>query len=182
VTGTISGNTVGSPTVEGSGSSQADDIGINADGSATETLAITNNHLYQYENVAGIHVLNREGNPTQNLTITGNTIADPGSTALFGLYIVAGPASTDTGTVCADIRSNSMTGSAPTPTQGGVADFGLQQKNGSTIELPGYTGGSTNTGAVISFVQGNNVSGGTPTGFVTASGSGGGFVGGTSCP
>jgi hypothetical protein len=187
VTGTVSGNTVGSPTVEGSGSSQADDIGIAEDGSGTETLAITNNNLYQYENLAGIHALDREGSATMNLTITGNTIAHPGSTGAAGMYIQAGATSgppADSGRVCAAISGNSMTGSAPSAAQGGIADFVLLQKISSTIELPGYTGANNNNSAVVSFVQNNNISGGTPSGLASnnVSGGGGGFVGGTSCP
>jgi VCBS repeat-containing protein len=189
VSGTISGNTVGTPTVEGSGSSQADDIGVNADGSSTETLAITNNKLYQYENVAGIHALDREGNPTINLTITGNTIADPGQFALSGMYIQAGSTSgppADSGKICAAISGNSMTGSAPSAASGGLADFFLWQKISTTIELPGYTGADNNDNAVVSFVAGNNtpMGGSAPSGMAqdNVAGGGHGFVGGTSCP
>jgi hypothetical protein len=185
VSGTISGNTVGTPTVANSGSSQANDIGIFDEGSNTETLAITNNKLYQYANTAGINVLNREGNPTTNLTITSNTIADPAPFALWGLEIQAGATSgppADSGKVCAAITGNSMTGSAPTPANGGISDFELDQGFSTTIELPGYTGGSGDTNAVVSFIQAHNISGGTPSGTATVSGSGGGFVGGASCP
>jgi hypothetical protein len=188
VTGTVSGNTVGSPTVAGSGSSGENDIGIYAEGTGTETLEITNNKLYQYENTAGIYVINREGSPTTNLTITGNTIADPGSTALWGLEIEAGAESAptvDAGKVCADISGNSMTGSAPTPANGGISDFELDQEFNTTIELPGYTGPantSATPAAVTSFVQGNNNASGTPSGTVTNSGTGGGFTGGSGCP
>jgi hypothetical protein len=190
ISGTIDSNTVGSPTVAGSGSTQQNDIGISADNQTTETLAITNNKLYQYENTSGINVINREGNPTQNLTITGNTIANPGSTALWGLQIEAGasgvPLPADSGKVCAAISGNSMTGSAPPPASGGISDFELRQRFNTTIQLAGYTGATNNNSAVVSFVQGNNTpSGGTaPSGTATnnVSGGGGGFVGVTSCP
>ena len=188
LTGTVSGNTVGSPTVAGSGSSGGNDIGIYAEGTGTETLEITSNKLYQYANTAGIYAINREGHPTTNLTITGNTIADPVSTALWGLEIQAGAESSptvDSGKVCAAITGNSMTGSAPTPANGGLSDFELDQMFGTTIELPGYTGANNNDDAVVSFVQGQNTpSGGTaPSGTVTnnVSGGGGGFING-SCP
>ena len=82
--------------------------------------------------------------------------------------------------MCAAISGNSMTGSAQAG-QGG-ADFELDQQFGTTIKLPGYTGGSSDTNAVVSFVQGNNTSGGAPSGIATVSGSGGGFAGGSSCP
>ena len=179
LSGTVNGNTIGTATSSNSGS-KGNDIGIFAEGSVTETLAVTSNKLYQYANEAGINFLDREGNPTMNLTITGNTIADPGTFGSWGLLGQAGAQTGDSGSVCAAISGNSMTGSGQT-SQGG-ADFELDQEFSSTIRLPGYTGGSQDTSAVVSFIQGNNVSGGTPTGIATTSGSGGGFTGGSSCP
>ncbi|HEY2577799.1 MAG TPA: cadherin-like domain-containing protein [Streptosporangiaceae bacterium] len=179
LSGTVNGNTIGTASSANSGS-QGNDIGIFAEGSVTETLAITNNQLFQYDNDAGISFLDRQGNPAMNLTITGNTIADPGTFGSWGLLGDAGAETGDNGTVCAAISGNSMTGSAQ-PGQGG-ADFELDQFFNTTIKLPGYTGTSQNTSAVVSFVQGNNISGGTPSGLAIASGSGGGFTGGTSCP
>jgi VCBS repeat-containing protein len=179
LSGTVSGNTIGTATSANSGS-QGNDIGIFAEGSATETLAVTGNTLFQYANEAGISFLDREGDPAMNLTITGNTIAHPGSFGSWGLLGEAGAETGDNGTVCAAISGNSMTGSAQAD-QGG-ADFELDQEFNSTIKLPGYTGTSQNTNAVVSFIQGNNVSGGTPSGIATTSGSGGGFTGGSSCP
>jgi VCBS repeat-containing protein len=180
VSGTINGNTVGSPTVANSGG--GDGINISAEGSFTETLAITNNKLYQYSNDAGINFIDRQGSPTMNLTITGNTIADPGKFGSWGLLGGAGAETGDAGQVCAAMSGNSMTGSAQAG-QGG-ADFELDQGFATTFKLPGYGGGSGDTNAVVSFVQGNNTpSGGTaPSGIATVSGSGGGFVGGSGCP
>lgn len=177
LSGTVSGNTVGTPTTANSGGG----VGINvfAEGSVTETLAITGNQVYQYQNDAGIGFLDREGSPAMNLTITGNTIADPGQFGSWGILGQAGAASGDAGLVCAAISGNSMTGSAQAG-QGG-ADFEIDQEFGSTVKLPGYTGGASDTNAVVSFVQGNNTSGGTPSGIATVSGSGGGFTGGSSC-
>jgi hypothetical protein len=180
LSGTVHGNTIGSPSVANSGSGNG--IGIFAEGSVTETLAITGNSIYQYQNEAGINFLDREGSPTMNLTITGNTIADPGKFGSWGLLGTAGATSgppADSGTVCAEISGNSMTGSAQSG-QGG-ADFELDQQFGTTIKLPGYTGVPSDTNAVVSFIQSNNNSGGTASGIATASG-GGGFVGGSSCP
>ena len=179
LSGTVHGNTIGTATTANSGS-QGNDIGIFAEGSVTETLAITGNTLYQYDNEAGISFLDREGNPAMNLTITGNTIADPGTFGSWGLLGQAGAETGDNGTVCAAISGNSMTGSAQAG-QGG-ADFEVDQEFNSTVELPGYSGGSQNTNAVVSFIQGNNISGGTPSGIATTSGTGGGFTDAASCP
>jgi hypothetical protein len=179
LSGTVNGNTIGTPTVSNSGS-QGNDIGIFAEGSGTETLAVTDNNLYQYDNEAGISFLDREGNPTMNLTITGNTIADPGSFGSWGLLGQAGATTGDSGTVCAAISGNALKNSAQAG-QGG-ADFELDQEFNSTIKLPGYTGGSQDTTAVVTFVQGNNTGDGSPSGIATTSGSGGGFTGASSCP
>lgn len=179
LSGTVNGNTIGTAATSNSGS-EGNDIGIFAEGSVTETLAITSNGLFQYANEAGISFLDREGSPTMNLTITGNTIADPGTFGSWGLLGEAGAQTGDAGKVCAAISGNSLKGSAQAG-QGG-ADFELDQELSSTIELPGYTGGSQNTNAVVTFVQGNNTGNGTPSGIATTSGSGGGFVGGSSCP
>ncbi|MDA8359828.1 MAG: hypothetical protein M0Z95_26815 [Actinomycetota bacterium] len=80
--------------------------------------------------------------------------------------------------MCADITGNSIAGSAQAG-QGG-ADFELDQTGGTAFELPGYTGTSTNTTAVTSFVQAANAGNGTPTGIATVGG-GGGFIGGGGC-
>lgn len=180
LTGTVNGNTVGSPTVAGGGGNA---IGIFAEGSSTETLAVTNNKLYQYANVAGIEYYDREGGPTLNLTITGNTIADPDNEfGVWGIYGEGGVQSTDSGKVCADISGNSMTGSG-TGISDGEPDFELDQAGSTVYELPGYTGGSTDTNAVVNFVADNNNSGGTPSGIATVDG--GGFSntpGGAACP
>jgi hypothetical protein len=177
LSGTISGNTVGTPTTAGAGN----DIGIYAEGTGTETLAITNNSLFQYADDAGINFLDREGSPTMNLTITGNTIADPGTFGSWGLLGQAGAETGDAGKVCAAISGNSLKGSAA-QNQGG-ADIELDQEFATTIELPGYNGGSQDTNAVVTFLTANNNTGNdTFGGIATTSGSGGGFTGPTSCP
>ena len=179
LSGNVNGNTIGTAGTSNSGS-EGNDIGIFAEGSVTETLAVANNNLYQYENEAGISFLDREGNPAMNLTITGNTIANPGSFGSWGLLGQSGAETGDNGNVCAAISGNSLKGSAQAG-QGG-ADIELDQEFNTTIELPGYAGTSQNTNAVQSFLAGNNTGNGTPSVIATTSGSGGGFTGGSSCP
>jgi hypothetical protein len=183
LSGTISGNTVGSPTVTNSGGSVG--INVEAEGSFTETVAITSNNLYQYRNDAGINFLASKGSPTMNLTITGNTIADPGDFGTYGLLGTAGAQTGDAGTVCADITGNSVTGSAHAG-QGG-ADITVDDEFGVTFELPGYTAAATDTGMVASFLAGKNTpSGGTaPSGLAMIGNGGAGFTntsGGAACP
>jgi hypothetical protein len=171
----VIGNTIGTPTVADSGGAAG--IWVSAEGWATETLAITGNHLYQYSNDAGIAFLD-QGRVILNLTITGNTIADPGPNAFVGIAGQAGEVDTnDAGTVCAAITGNSIAGSS----RAGRADVGLSQNDGTTIELPGYTGPAGDTSAVESFLIGNNDASGTPTALATVSGNGGGFADASGC-
>ena len=181
ISGTVNGNTIGNPSVANSGSGNG--IGIFAEGSETETLAITNNNISQYQNLSGINFLDREGNPTMNLTITGNTISHPGSFGSWGILGEAGATSgppIDSGTVCVAFGANSITGSAAAG-QGG-ADVELDQGFDANFRLPGYTAGVTDTNAVQTYLQGK-ISG-SPSAIATLNqqGSGDGFQGTTSCP
>ncbi len=182
VSGTINANTVGSATVSQSGGGNS--IGISAESTGTETLAVTNNDLYQYDDFAGIYYIDREGSPTLNLTITGNTLADPGGNATiggaWGILGEGGALSTDAGTVCAAITGNSLTGSGQPSL--GSPDVELDQAGLVTYKLPGYTGSQYDTNAVQTLVAGNNPSGGTPNVLATTNNTGPGFVGGASCP
>ncbi|MBC8096166.1 MAG: hypothetical protein H7Y43_10165, partial [Akkermansiaceae bacterium] len=99
----------------------------------------------------------------------------------------------DTYAVCAAIGGagalrNTLVGSGRDgvpPTGVGNIDFRLRQRQSTTIRLPGYAGGATDTAAVVAFIQGNNNLGGTPTGLTSVSSPpGGGFTGGSpaTCP
>lgn len=192
--GTVDGNTIGSPSVVCSGSVQSNDIDVQAKGATTQTLAITNNRLYQYNNWAGINTEGSVGSPTQNFTITGNTIADPVPTpsscttqagSLWGLMLESGAATGDAGVVCANISGNSMTGSSPSAAYGGIDDFEFDEYGSGIFKLPSYGGGSTDSSALVSYIQGRNTIGGAPSGdtFIQGSGqSGGYFFNVASCP
>jgi len=196
LSGTIDSNTVGSPSVSCSGSVQGSDIAATTRGASTATLAITNNKLYQYNNPAGISTINDQGSGAMNLTITGNTIADPvpvtvtcptqggPAGALWGLVLTSGGETGDTNVTCANISGNSMTGSSPSGAGGGIDDFEFDQTGNGIFRLPGYTGGSTDANAVVSFIQNQNTpSGGSPpSGDTFTQGTGGIFFDTTSCP
>jgi hypothetical protein len=181
LTGTINGNTVGSPTVANSGG--GDSIGVYAQGAGTETLAITSNKLYQYDDLAGIYYIDREGSPTLNLTITGNTLADPAGNATlggaWGIYGDAGALSTDSGKVCAAITGNSVTGAGQVSL--GSADIEVDQTGLATYEIPGYTGTDYDSSAVGSLVAANNGDSASNV-IANTNNTGPGFVGGSSCP
>ena len=174
---TINGNVIGSAALPNSGSAQGSGILARANGQGTLTAAIRGNVIRQYAQ-AGLDARIQAGSPTLNATITGNTIANPGTSATNGLLASAGAAAADGGLLCAGISNNSLTGSGAN----GGTDFQLRQLFDTTFRLPGYLGSADNTAAVVAFVQGSN--GGTPTGSATAAfpASGGGFVGGAACP
>ena len=178
VSGTISDNTIGTANVQNSGG--GDDISIGAEGAFTETLSITGNTLYQYDNFAGLYFIDREGSPTMNLTITGNTVADPGEFATNGIYGDAGAETGDAGTVCADITGNTVTNSAAN----GGSDIELDQFFGTTFELPGYAGTTaTDTTAAEDLLASNNgITAGGSGAIATYNGTSGGFKNVASCP
>ena len=177
--GTISGNTIGTAGTVDSGSAQASGIAAYADGDGVHTVRIENNQIRQWSGFAGIDMLIRDGSPTLNATITGNTIANPGARSeATGILATAGAITTDAGTICAAITGNTLAGAGGS----GTTDFRLRQRFLTTFRLPGYTGAAGDTAAVVSFVQGNNP--GAETGSATANfpAGGGGFVGGAACP
>ena len=114
----------------------------------TGTVSITNSTITG----AGI----TDGDGTLNLTATGNTFSE--AHAGLELSVSAGA------TTCAVITGNSGAGR-------------IYFDNGSTIELPGYTGGPDDTGAVASYLEGRNSVPAT----AMVYGSGGGFTGGSGC-
>jgi uncharacterized repeat protein (TIGR01451 family) len=192
--GTISGNTIGVAAVANSGSKSGSGIRIISAVQGTNTVSITNNQIRQYNGTEGILLMaggivqSASGTTTHNAalnaTITGNTISNPGSLGalpIYGIHLNSGTNSnTPSGTpdayqVCTQISGNTITGSGAV----GGTDFILRQRFSTTVRLPSYAGGSTDTGAVVSFIQGNNP--GIETGNASVSGSGGGFVGGASC-
>jgi hypothetical protein len=134
------------------GGLEADDTGL------TGTASITNSTINGDGPYEGFGITDDSG--TLNLTVTGTTFND----ALAGL-VVDTEGSTD---VCAAITGIS-----------GAEGIDLYQNGASTIELPGYTGGPEDTGAVESYLRGeNSISGAVD---ATVSGSGGGFTGGSGC-
>jgi hypothetical protein len=75
--------------------------------------------------------------------------------------------------------ANSITGAGTNGADPTATDYRARQRFATTVRLPGYGGGATDTAAVVNFIKGNN--GGTPTGSATTQSPGGGFVGGAAC-
>lgn len=192
VTGTFDNNTIGVSGAANTGSAEGDGIKVQNAGQGTVKVTITNNQIRQY-NVFGIELLTGGGASAMpgalNATITGNTIAQPGNTAgtiglpKNGIHVNDGTVVGDTYQVCADIVSNSMTGSGAdaVPPTGIVADFRLRQRQATTLRLPNYAGANNDNAAAVAFVSGNN---GGASGLASNTvPTGGGFTGGAgSCP
>ncbi|HEY2322159.1 MAG TPA: tandem-95 repeat protein [Thermoanaerobaculia bacterium] len=185
--GTINGNTIGVSGVPNSGSQAGSAIFVSLIGGGSTTAHITNNQIFQYNNFGialQIGSNSSGGIGGMNATITGNTIAQPGTSgfSMNGINLNAGTSSGDANFICASIGGagalgNSITGSGAN----GGQDFRLRQRNATTVRLPGYAGANNDTAAVVTFVQSQN--GGSPTGSATvAVPPGGGFVGGAACP
>jgi large repetitive protein len=179
-TGTIANNAIGTSGVAQSGGAGMDVV---ANGNGTLNAIVTNNTIRQFASDHGIRILHRDGAGRINATVTGNTVTQPEPGGFNGVVVQAGASSTlpDSGTICLDINGNTMAGSGAGG--GSATDFRLRQRFSTTIQLRGYGGTSTDTAAVVSYVQGINP--GAETGSATADGApGGGFVnspGGAAC-
>jgi len=159
LSGTISGNQLGQAGSANSGSSTSDGLSVLVNGAATINATITNNQIRQFNNI-GMQFIKRDGSGNMNLTVTGNTIAEPVSpNALQGILVTSGATSgppADSGTVCANIGGagalvNTVTG----PNFGGDL-IRVRQRFSTFVQLPGYGGGSTDTTAVANYLIGRN--------------------------
>jgi hypothetical protein len=183
LTGTFSNNQVGVGAIANSGSLEGDGLKIQHAGSGTMTMAVLSNAIRQYNN-QGIDLQAGAGiaaGGNFNVTVTGNTIANPGNNISFtgqGLHVNSGVTPGDTFQTCVDINANSLTNSGKE--SGG--DFRVRQRQDTTVRLPGYPGTSGDTTAVVNFLNGQ-IGGGPIGGTASVSGTGGGFIGtGSTCP
>lgn len=183
--GTIASNVIGATGVANSGSAQGSGIALVTQGGGTHTVAVTGNQIRQYNNMGLLLQIgenNLGGNGTLNATVTGNTVAEPGTalTTKNGIHLNAGIVTADSHQVCLAVSGNTINGSG----SGGAAgtDFRLRQRMLTTVRLPGYAGANNDNAAVTAFVQAANPV--APTGLVqnTVSTGGGGYVGGAGCP
>lgn len=105
--GTFDSNTIGTSGVAGSGSKSGNGVFFSAGGGGTMTVALTNNLIQRYNGNFGISADNTGGSYAVNLTITGNTVRQPGPGAAGALGLTNGsPTSGDTTNVNARILNN----------------------------------------------------------------------------
>jgi large repetitive protein len=184
LSGNFSNNTIGVAAVANSGSLEGDGLKIQQAGQGTITLSVTGNQVRQYNN-QGIHLQAGAGiahGGNFNVTVSGNTIANPGSNPSMGgiyqgLHLNNGVAPGDSFQTCVNVGPNTITNSG----RNGGTDFRLRARQSTTVRLPGYAGTTHDTGAVVTFVQGKLVT--AASGSAAADAGSGGFIGtGTTCP
>jgi parallel beta-helix repeat protein len=189
--GQIRNNIIGTAGSALSCSTQANGINVEAHGNGTHTAAVTGNTIRRCFD-RGINVLASDGNGVFNLTATNNTVTDMGDTNNItgtpreAFILQAGATSTnvfgqvDNHAVCLSLSgpSGSLIGGAHK-----TGDIRLRQRFRTRIQMPGYAGGAFDTGAVVSFLQGNN-----PGSIATATANDDvavvtdGYFGGAACP
>jgi hypothetical protein len=172
VAASVTDNVIGTAGEANSGSFSSDGIFVNGHGDSIINALIRGNDIRQYGNAYGIDVLQNDGDGSVNATVIGNTVAETGPDGLGAMRVVVGSAAGDVGTSCLDIgsttdpaRKNRLAGTA----RNGGFDirFRMAGDPGSTARLVGYTGGTTDTAAVSSYLQARNDLGGTPTASTT---------------
>ena len=142
--GTINGMTVTNDNSDG-----ATGIWVHGVGVGETRIAVTNNNVSQVAQY-GIAVTFGEGGPTADVTVTGNTVNLP-SNAAVGIFAESGTLSADTSTLCADIRTNTVT------LAGADNDIvAYNHRPATTLRLPGFTGSGTDTAAVAAYLKGRN--------------------------
>jgi hypothetical protein len=150
--GTVSGNTIGIAGTANSGSTGGNGIRIIWAIQGTHTVAITNNQIRQYNSEGGI-LLQAGGvaatgvphNATLNATITGNTIAEPGTLSAIGMngiHLNSGTNSGDAYQVCLSLNNNTVANSGKDNASGVGQDYMLRERQATTVRLPGYPGPS----------------------------------------
>lgn len=182
--GTIANNLIGQAGVPNSGSAQGSGISITSVGGGSNVVAVTGNQVRQYNNQGILLQLGDNalgGQASLDATITGNTVANPGTapTAKNGVHLNAGITSGDANAVCVFVSGNTLTGAG----SGGAAgtDVRLRQRFLTSVRLPGYAGAPNDNAAVAAYVQANNAGGPTVLAQNNVAGGAPGFVGGAAC-
>ncbi len=183
--GQVSSNIIGVAATAGSGSQQSSCIRVeNHSPSGNMVASVLNNTCRSWGSGAGINFQvgdTNNVNASIDLTVTGNTISNPGAGTQHGVQGNFGANNAGTNAVCFDFKTNNVNlagGGAP---PNGGADLRLRQRNGSTVRLPGYGGGNTDTTAVNNFENGQNTLADSVKTSSAVQAPGGGFVGGAAC-
>ncbi|WP_322938358.1 beta strand repeat-containing protein [Nocardioides bizhenqiangii] len=179
---TISNNTIGAAADANSGSLEGDGMEITTFGDGNATFTVTNNQVRQY-NSSGIQFVAGGGVAESgqfNLKVSGNTLANPGTTPLItllqGIRVDSGVDAADTFATCVDFDANSITGSSDAADK----DFRLVASQNTTLRQPGYAGGATDGAAFATYAE--SLIGGGAQGTAAANAPATFSGGGTTCP
>jgi hypothetical protein len=177
---TVNGNRIGNNSAD-SGSGTSNTLEVDANGSATTKVAITNNTIKHWQLNAlridsGEKLLGPNLAASADITVTGNSISNPDTPGnLDTMQINVGLQSAATAqNVCADYGGpatppviGSPTGSLVNAFGGqhgpGAGDFDLQisERFNGVLRFPGYGGASTDQTAIQTYIRGRNT--GSPT-------------------
>ena len=167
MTGTIASNTIGVAGVANSGSLAGSGIEVLVAATGAHTALVRNNTIRQYNAqgilvTAGIGVTPVAEDAALNVTIQGNTIAEPGTTtppsaSRNGIQLNSGVDPADAYRVCLNLgdpsdaaKRNTVTGSGADPAGlGNGSDIRLRQRQNTVVGLPGYAGAATNAGGTL---------------------------------
>jgi VCBS repeat-containing protein len=167
-----------------SGSSEGDGMELTSGGDGNATWTVTNNEIRQY-NSSGMQFVSGLGiaeSGQNNINISGNSIANPGTngliTLLQGIRVDSGVDAGDTFSTCVDFGPNSITGSSDAANK----DFRLVASQGTTLRQPGYLGGATDGTAFASFAATQIGGGAQGTAVANSPGTFANSLSGTACP
>jgi hypothetical protein len=154
VDGSVSGNTIGTSGVAGSGSGSAEAVFAELDDGTNGALAVTGNTIFAPA-TAGIAVFSADQSGTEvapiDLTIRDNTVGPPTTAANgHGVDVFAG----GNNHVCLDIAGNDADGVGGTEHQ--FEDLHVKQSGTSTFSLERFTGDGADDSAVESFLLAQN--------------------------
>jgi hypothetical protein len=150
-TGVVDGNTIGDPSIAGSGSTSGSGIDISV-AAGTLSADVANNYVYS---IAGANGISGEssGSGTLNATLTGNSVTDGGAGSLTGIAFAANDAST----LCL-----APTGNTSDATGSGADGMSVDQAGAtSSFAIQSYSGGASDINAVEHLLgAGNSLTGG----------------------
>jgi len=159
LTGTISGNTIGTNGVVGSACAPlaiCDGVDLRSAGaSGTLGVTMTNNGIHGTTGAA-LSASASQGASSLQIKVSSNTFSDPDvANSGNAILVQSGALSTDTTSVCADIFSNTITGLWD-QNGSGTAIRVRNRFAGTTFRLPGYAGAGNSTSQVATFLSGQN--------------------------
>jgi uncharacterized repeat protein (TIGR01451 family) len=140
----INDNSIGVAGTANSGSSAASGISIQSTGGGDVTVSIEGNTIRQYNNHGILFTLGDQMGNVANIsaTVSNNSVNTPGTINdnFNGFHINSGTVMTDNFTACFNIFDNNFTGGGKGSVSPNNSDVRLRQRQGTTVQLPGYTG------------------------------------------